>query len=148
MGKDPFIACEFEMGEIVKILLKDGRGKAHQRDSDGHTPLWIACRNEKEEIAKMLLKWRSELDLNQVYFMGETLIWSACFNGNKEIVKILLASGRKFDVDKKRIAGDRKWRNGTAAENARENGHSEIVDLVQEYEQNSKEVMLTENRTG
>ena len=90
----------------------------------------------------MLLKWRSELDLNQVYFMGETLIWSACFNGNKEIVKILLASGRKFDVDKKRIAGDRKWRNGTAAENARENGHSEIVDLVQEYEQNSKEVML------
>ena len=28
MGKDPFIACEFEMGEIVKILLKDGRGKA------------------------------------------------------------------------------------------------------------------------
>jgi len=68
-GQTPlWFACNAGADEIVKILLKDGRGRGihvNQGDKNGRTPLWIACDQRRKEIVKILLKDGRGIEVNQ-----------------------------------------------------------------------------------
>jgi ankyrin repeat protein len=41
--------------EVVELLIRDGRVYANFKDKFGQTPLWLAVKNERDEVMKLLL---------------------------------------------------------------------------------------------
>jgi palmitoyltransferase len=61
-------------------------------DSNGNTPLHLACRNACESAVMALIAWRSELDRKELA-SGMTPLHLAVLSGNGRIVKKLLLKG-------------------------------------------------------
>jgi ankyrin repeat protein len=61
-------------------------------DSNGNTPLHVACRSGAESAVRALIAWRSELDRKELA-SGMTPLHLAVISGNSHIVKKLLLKG-------------------------------------------------------
>ena len=126
---------------------------------DGHTPLTIACRNNSKHIVFLLLRkganvnYKCKEDVTAIHYacmydhviMVEILLnhgananhksqcnitplMVACSLGHVEVVKLLLRCDNVgvniYDTD---------YRNKTAYDHAKENGHTEIMNLFSNY---------------
>ena len=100
--------------EIVKLLLKEG-GLCFNDDipygclsdekildvnntnSEGDTPLFNAVRNDKKDIAKLLLN--IGYDINHINDEGLTPLFEAAYEDNLEMVKFLIKEGANVDLN-------------------------------------------------
>ncbi|GBG31585.1 Ankyrin repeat and protein kinase domain-containing protein 1 [Hondaea fermentalgiana] len=81
--------------EIARVLIERGANVDAQQ-SDGWTPLMLACRYSQPEIAKMLVERGAKLDLQKCD--GWTALMIACSEGETEIATLLVQRGAKLDV--------------------------------------------------
>ena len=66
------------------------------------------------------------VDVNKQDKYNRTPIWIACNNNRTQVVQIILQSGRNINLDT-------KYNNTTPLEQARQKGHQEIVNLIENY---------------
>ena len=107
---------------IVEFLLQN-KAKTDLTDKQGKTALIYATTNEYPDIVSLLLK--NGADINQNGSTG-TALNNAAKWGYTDLVKLLLKAGA--DVHLKDNKGN------TALDNARENGHLEIVKILQTFD--------------
>jgi ankyrin repeat protein len=67
------------------------------RNTDGSTPLHLACYNGHIDIVNILLKCNSSVNLCNTD--GSTPLHLACYNGNIDIVNILLKCNSSVNVN-------------------------------------------------
>ena len=65
---------------------------------------------------------------------------NACYHGNTEIVQLLLSYGRNIDIHKKSTKDSAGIKSGsTALDVAKQENNTDIVQLLQQYQNNPKE---------
>ena len=106
---------------VLQFLLEEG-AEVEAKDVNGRTALMYASSGPFEEAVAFLLEHGAEVDV-QGTLEGFTALMTAASEGLVEVVRLLLAHGADPSlVDKD---GD------TAASFARQNGHSEVVELLE-----------------
>ena len=123
-GRTPLMYASFNghSGIMQKLISKDAM--VNQSDNYGRTPLMFASSGPYPEAVRLLLKNQADPNLldKEEHF---TALMYAAAEGQTEIVKILLTF--KADPGKKDVDGD------DAMTFARNNGHNEIVNLLQPF---------------
>ena len=102
------------------------------------TPLMIACKFNKIDVVKLLLKQQS-IDIN----LQDTEGYTALFCGYIESIKILIASGCNLNATQKTNdkESDSKYCNKTASEITKIGGHNKCAELVESYVNNPKQII-------
>ena len=132
-----YSACK--SGDLKDIKQLHARGDVHpsfssdiflitwtftRPDSDGRTPLFIACQEGHFEIVKWLHAHGAAMDVTRPNNKGSTPMSYACGNGHFEIVQWLHAHGAAMDVTRPLNDG------ATPMYIACQNGHFEIVQWL------------------
>lgn len=118
---DSIIDDSYSPVQRIKQLLAYG-AKADSKDTEGHTPLHVCCRNgwgRHKEIAEILIN--AGTNINEANIYGCTPLYMAARNGHLDIVKLLLSKGashiscsdNEYPIDK-----------------ATEHGHLNIVKVL------------------
>ena len=123
-----FIAAQGGFEDVVSLLLLHPKTDVNAPNSAGATPLWQACWMGQEEVVRMLLM-HSLVRQNVRNREGSTPLWIAAQQGHVRVVKLLLASTRNLDLD---ATWERNHK--PAVEQALQNGHEEIVEVLQAYQ--------------
>ena len=105
--------------KVVEFLITKG-ADVNAKDRGGYTPLFYAVWHNREEAAKLLLDKGADPNVRSVW-NRTPLHWAVRQGGSKEMIELLVAKGA--DVNLKR--GD-----ATALKMAKDNGHTEIVELL------------------
>ena len=144
-GKGFLLAVRFGDFETVERLIKSMCIKLNISDKNGNTALHMACDIDYPEIAKILIKesTKIELDLNSRGTYGCTAFHMACERGVASVVKIMLEQSDKFDIFLKAGSDDK---NGFHF--ACHAGRTEIVDLFIEKSQALKFDLAEKTKTG
>ena len=83
------IACNHNSGEVMKIILKIDKSTINLCNSDGHSPLYIACKRGNTDVAIPLLACE-DID---VYFKTQrtenSILMASCQGGSEKIFKLL-----------------------------------------------------------
>lgn len=121
-GRTPLMVAAFNgHTPVLRYLLAEG-AKLEGKDVNGRTALMYASSGPFEEAVAFLLKAGAEVNL-QGTLEGFTALMTASSEGLVEVVRLLLVHGADPSlVDKD---GD------TAASFARQNGHAEVVELLE-----------------
>ena len=118
------IGCDIGNESIVKILLSSKWIKVNLIDSEGRTPLFVACGDETRiSVLRLLLRDR-RTNLNQI-IGGEarTVFSQVCCDGKAQIARVMLEDAR-LDVNQPDIYGQ------TPLWNACCDGNEEIVKIL------------------
>jgi len=121
-GDTPLIrACFNQHGDIAELLVRSG-ADIHSRDDSGRTALWAAAANGLAKVTQLLIDNAADINAKDRKF-GWTPLIVASINGRANTVKILLDNG----ADQTAKSND----GSTALSKARENGHPDIVKLLE-----------------
>jgi len=104
-------------------LLIERGANVDSRDRDGWTPLIMASRYEKREVARLLLDHGADVDA-QMRGHYTALFW-ASYNGDFEMVRLLLERGANADV--------RDANGQTPRQIAVQAGYHRIVELFSRF---------------
>ena len=107
--------------EIVGLLLDHGAG-VDARDEVGRTALMYSASGPFPEIVRILLEKGADPNLSDKSENFTALMFAAA-EGQAEVVRVLLLQGASFE--KTDVDGE------TALDFARSNGHSEVVQLLE-----------------
>ncbi len=120
--RTPFMLAAFNgHTPVLQFLLEEG-AEVDAKDVNGRTALMYASSGPFEEAVAFLLEHGAEVDV-QGTLEGFTALMTAASEGLVEVVRLLLANGADPSlVDKD---GD------TAASFARQNGHMEVLELLE-----------------
>ena len=116
-------ATRADCADAVMILLSILEADQNPSDSEGSTPLMIACGYGNISIATLLLQ--AHANINQQSNDGYTALMFACYSETPqyELVKILVQSGADLNIK----AGEEQ---GTALMYAAARGHTSIVQYL------------------
>lgn len=106
-------------------------------DEYGQTALYIACKKNQANAAKVLLN-QPNINVNQATILGNSPLLIAAWNDNNELAKLLLE--HNADVNQ-RTNKDRPYHGSVnAADIAKERGNEELVKHLQQFmpEENAK----------
>lgn len=106
---------------VVEYLLEAG-ATIDAKDSNGRSALMYAASGPFAETVGLLLEWGADVNA-QGTLEGFTPLMTAAAEGNVDVVHLLLAAGADANVEDK--DGD------TALSFARQNGHAEVVALLE-----------------
>ena len=132
---DILISCELPEENFkdavrnVKEILEGDAYKDYKfdlnniKDTNGETPLYLACENSHTELVKLLLEHGADANIKSEY--GYTPLYRACDKDNTEVVKLLLEHGA--DVNSKDNYGN------TLLYSACKNNNTELAKLLLEY---------------
>lgn len=113
MGKDKM---------LEKLIRKESfKEFIERKDSQGQTPLHLACEVGEEECAKILIKYNAKLDVEEIN--GYTPLQLACTSGSYEIVQNILDI-RPESLNKKNSSGE------TILDTAIELNRKNIIELI------------------
>jgi ankyrin repeat protein len=82
------IAVEFGAADVVEYLLEETEIPMEGRDTDGETPLFMACKKNNLDIVRLLVEFGA--DTNFVSFKKTTPLKTSCRENNLPIINILL----------------------------------------------------------
>ena len=135
-------ACWNNHTEIVQILLQNKKINANLQNNDGSSPFNIASYSSYE-CALLMLK-DARVDINLANTWGWSPLMRACYNGYTKIVQLLISFGRKIDILKKSTKDYYSIKSGlTALDIAKQANNTAVVQLLQQYQNNSKETQKT-----
>ena len=144
-GKGFLLAVRFGKFKVVERLVKSMCLKLNISDKKGNTALHMACDLDHPEIAKILIKesTKLELDLNSRGTYGYTAFHMACERGVASVVKIMLEQADKFDIFLKAGVDDK---NGFHL--ACHAGRTETVDIFIEKSKALNFDLAAKTKTG
>lgn len=99
------------------------------KDNAGWTALMEACINGQSDIVKLLLN--AGVDVNARTSISGTAIFFAAAGGYTDIIEMLLEQGADPEIE---ITGHNADAGMNAIECARQNGHENIVKIIQDWE--------------
>lgn len=96
-----FLYRNADEASLKQLVLLDKEGVDNFRDSNGNTPLMLACSEGQVELVKVLLERGADVNLRNKD--GSTALSWAAQNGNIEIGKALLQKGANVNTKAKGI---------------------------------------------
>lgn len=121
-GRTPLMLAAYNgHTAIVRSLLQQG-AKVNVQDAEGRTALMYAATGPYVETVQQLLDHEAKVNIQDGKEHWSALMFAAA-EGQAEVVKALLKSGANASL--RDVDGD------TAANFARNNGHAEVVKLLQ-----------------
>ena len=120
--RTPMMFAAFNGHAPVVEYLLDAGAEIDAKDSNGRTALMYASSGPFEETVKLLLTHGAEVDV-QGTLEGFTALMTAAAEGQVEVVRQLLDHGADRSLED--TDGD------TALSFARQNGHTEVVELLE-----------------
>ena len=79
---------------IVRLLLQEGRADPNLKQSWGWAPIHYACCTDHEEIGRLLLEHKADINLERGMDSGPTALEDACFRyGKAPFIRMLLENG-------------------------------------------------------
>jgi len=118
--------------KLVAALLEDKRADVNKVQSQGATPLYLACQEGHAEIVSLLVKdLRVKCDIRDQD--GCTPFWIASQNGHIEVLKRLIVSEREVGMDYESNKGDQLWHGVLPLQIARLNNKPEVVSLIERF---------------
>ncbi len=110
--------------DVVKWLVEEGKADLDIAESiDGRTPLFMACQYGELDYARILVK--NGADVNKANKTGTTPLYIAAKKGFYWVVVLLVENGADVNL---------KAYGKTPRDAAREKGHNDVVDWLNEYE--------------
>lgn len=118
--------------EIVKLLLKYYPSSATTGDMINQTPLYYAASKNNLEMVDLFLKYNPELAKIKEETLEETILHISAKNGYKEMTELIVQYNKE-------LLNERNASFFTPIELAKEKGHTEIVDFLQNLLKDSEE---------
>ena len=132
-------ACWNTSTEIVEILLQNKKINVNLQDNEGWSPFLLACWNDSYECALLMLK-DARVDINLATDKGWSPLMYACCYEYTKTIQLLLSFGRNIDILKKSTKDYIVIKSGsTALHVAKQRNNTDIVQLLQQYQNNPKE---------
>jgi len=125
-------ACGLDHEAIVSILLAHPDIDVNQANVMGYTPFMSACDGGRVSSVRLLLR-DSRVDVNQPDLDGFSPLSNASYFGFVEIIKWWIVSGREMDL------GEPGNTQTDAIAAATEQGHTDVVDLLERFQENPEE---------
>ena len=110
--------------EIIQLLCQSG-AVVDSIDSDGNTPLFLACQTGSVDVAQLLVQRGANIQHQN--WVNENLLYVASSNGHLDMVRYLISLGAPFD-DKHRLGK-------MPIDIAQEKGHQEVANELLAYMQ-------------
>ena len=138
-----FVACEKNHTEITEILLKHDKIKVNLLNIGRWSPFYAACWSNRYEGSLIMLQ-DARVNINMADYIGwSPLLW-ACYWGRTKTVQLLISFGRNIDILKKSTGDWFDIKSGsTALDVAKQRNRTDIVQLLQQYQNNPKETQKT-----
>ena len=135
-------ACLKKYIEIGK-LLENNKINVNMRNNCGRSPFLRSCWDNSNENVLLMLQ-DARVDTNMADMIGWSPLMAACCWGNTKTVQLLLSYGRYIDIHKKSTQdyGDIKL-GSTALGLAKQQNKTDIVQLLEQYQNNPKETQKT-----
>ena len=100
------LAIIYDILELVKILVKNGATLRFRFSHGNNSPLHMACRTNRPEIAEFFIRNNAELNSLQPVFYGNVqygfsltpLHMIICYNGTLKIVELLAQYGADLEI--------------------------------------------------
>ena len=128
-----FKAIENNQVELIEFLLTDAKAKQlvnpNISDSKGQTALMLAIQKNQLKTVSLLLGQLS-MNMNQVDAHGNTALHHAAMLGKNDIIKLLMKQHASIK--------DKNKENKTPVQLARENGHKDLANWMEEKHQYKK----------
>ena len=135
-------ACWKNHSVIIEILLKHNNINVNlQEDGNGWGPFHAACTNNSYESTLIMIQ-DARVDVNMTDHSGRSPLMRA---GNTKLVQLLLSFGRYIDIYQKSTedyySGIKSG--STALDMAKQRNKTDIVQLLEQYQNNPKETQKT-----
>jgi len=128
-----FAACQEGHTEIVRMLLAHPAVDANIPRNTGATPLNIACEMGAYDCVRLMVDDERVL-LNMADNDNASPLWFAAQGNHTHVAKLLMANTREtIDAVARTVEGQNEWQNTNAVEWARQKGHKEMADLIEQY---------------
>ena len=136
-------ACGNNYTEFVQILLEQNNINVNLQDDYGWSPFSIACENNRYESVLIMLQ-DPRVDINMADDYGISPLMNACYFGRAKTIQLLLSFGRKIDIYQESTEDYDDIESGsTALDVAKQENKTDIVQLLQQYQNNPKETQQT-----
>ena len=137
-------ACVFNRTEIVQILLQNKKINVNLQVNGGYSPFYTACGNNNSYESARLMVQDPRVDINLTDYWGISPLMYACYFGYTKIVHLLLSFGRNIDILKKSTKDCSVIKSdSTVLDIAKKTNNTAVVQLLQQYQNNSKETQKT-----
>ena len=139
-----YFACHLNYTKLAEFLLQNKKINVNLQNKDGWSPFSSsACLNDRCAIIHFLLQ-DARVDTNLANYCGCSPLMQACYYGRTKTIQLLLSYGRNIDVHKKSTKDNGDIISGsTALDIAKRRNITYIVQLLQQYINNTKETQKT-----
>ncbi len=131
------LACLKGHTETARVLIHAG-AVVDLSNGNGSTPLLAASQNGNIELVRLLIEEGASID--KALNSGATPLYLACRNGHKDVVAELLRRGAYVDVIS-------CARGQSLMELAKASGHTQVVALLEQHQQKSRQQLAYQCRT-
>ena len=137
--------CRDNRTDIIEILLQNNKINVNLQNTSGESPFYRACEARGNYECTLIMLQDARVDVNMADTRGISPLMTACYGGKTEIVQLLISSGRYIDILKKSTKDFSEGikSGSTALDVAKQRNSTDIVRLLEQYQNNPKETQKT-----